>query len=172
MGSFVAKVIPDDRLGSSLYDEIVVTLKVTGAKAVSLVSVSKNLPLIVGFDTADFVQASIDALSLSGTSGITASTSFASTAMGTDTLGFVISHGRVAAAVDILSICTQSAGGTPAASNVIAEGAGRVTTALANSNVSAVAISSGGMIYGRVIHGNLDSATAGFVQLRIRVQTK
>lgn len=160
------KIIPDERLQGALVDTVKLVFRITAAKTISQPS-GIAAPVIAGFDAADFVQASVDALSSSAASGITVATSFGSTAMGTDMFGFVLAHGSAKRVHYVIATVYQSAGGTPVNTYKIFNGAGASTTALANTLTDGCAVSTEGMIYGRFVSANIDSVTTGGIEIEI-----
>jgi hypothetical protein len=122
-------------------------------------SLSTNLagyPIIFGTatNTAPLTQAAID--SFLGVSGdITAATSFGSTAMGTDSIGFVINmQGQAQSALWEEAVLYDST-----RIFVMAAGAGTTTTALTDALSSAFAVTPAGNLYGRLVVTGLDSSS-------------
>jgi hypothetical protein len=165
-----SKEIPDERLKASQVDELSLDFVITGAKTMRQVA-GQNAPVITLFDNGDSSQTAVDAL-LGVASDVTYATSFGSTAMGTDAIGFVIAHGSAMDLVSVEAITYQTAGGTPANTYAIVEGARQATTALANTLTNGCAVTPSGHIYGRVIAANADSTTAGRLKLRIKYRAK
>lgn len=122
----------------------------------SLTTNMAGYPIIFGTSAATpLTQAEIDAfLGVSG--DITAATSFGSTAMGVDAIGFVINmQGQAQSALwasSTLYVATRIF-------NAV-EGAGVTTTALPNTLTQGFAVTPAGNLYGRLIPTGLDSASA------------
>lgn len=99
-------------------------------------------------------QAGVDAfLGISG--DITAATSFGATAMGVDSIGFVINmQGQAASAVWAEAVLYD----TTRIFRLVA-GAGTVTTALPNTLTEGFAVTPGGNLYGRLIPTGTDASS-------------
>ena len=122
----------------------------------SLPTAVAGYPIIFGVATnaGNLTQAAIDAfLGIAG--DVTAATSFGATAMGTDSLGFVINMmGQAVSAISIQA-CLYDATAVP----VGALGQGAVTTALTDALTTKVAVTAGGNLYGRVVATGLDASS-------------
>lgn len=165
-----SKEIQDERMKSSQLDEITFDFVITAAKTMRQVA-GQSAPAITVFDTGDSSQTAVDTL-LNTANDVTYATSFGSTAMGTDTIGFIFAHGSALDIIDVHVSTIQTAGGTPANTTKVFEASRTATTALANTNVDACAVTASGNIYGRFIAANIDSVTTGRVVLRIRYKAK
>lgn len=143
-------------------------VKITGAKTASVIPTLGTPGAIIGFDAGDFTQAASDALI--GTGDIAAvTTSFGSTRMGTDTMGFILNcNGQVRKLVAMQAFIHGDAGATV---NSV-QGVQGTTTALTDANTIACCITTLGNLYGSIILSNLDSVTNGFVRLVFHVKTK
>lgn len=131
----------------------------------SLSPASNASPIILGTatNTAPLTQAGIDAF-LGSSSEVVAATAFGSTAMGTDSLGFVINlNGQAAECISVE--------GTLYDSTVIGKGAVASTSALTDALSTAVAATSSGNVYGRVVASGLD-ASSSMLMLRVQVRLK
>lgn len=124
-------------------------------------------PMLVGSAASgDLTQASIDAyLGVSG--DITAATSFGSTAMGTDALGYVINMGGQAKS----ALWAHADSFLTANAAFLSVGAGTVTTALPNTLTAGFAVTPAGNLYGRFVVTNLDSQT-GSVKIQLACYLK
>lgn len=120
----------------------------------SLLSVMSGYPILLGV-AAELTQSVVDAfLGVSG--DITAATSFGSTAMGVDAIGFVVNmQGQAAAAVLAESVLYDAT----RIFNSVA-GAGTTTTALPNTLTQGFAVTAGGNLYGRLIPTGLDASSS------------
>lgn len=127
----------------------------------SLPAVAAGYPVIFGTatNTGNLTQAAIDAF-LGSTSEIVAATAFGSTAMGTDSLGFVINLGGQAAGLLAMEATLYIAEAE------ITEGVTGVTTALTDALTTAVSITTAGNIYGRAVLTGFDAGSSP-VHLRI-----
>lgn len=164
--SIYSKEVPDERLRDSQVDEVVLEFIISGAKTISQVTL-QNAPVIAIFDTGSSSQAEVDAL-LGDVSDIAYATSFSAVALGTDALGFVVSHGAAKRAVSCAAYSIQVAGGTPTNFQVLFNGNGASTTALASSLGNKFAVTPGGHLYGTVVLTNIDATTSGSIRLVLR----
>jgi hypothetical protein len=159
--------LKSDALQRSQTQELKLYLKITGAKtnaSLSLVS----YPVLLGYDATDLTQVLVEGF-LGHTSTAACATIFDSTSMGTDTIGFVLDmQGQCQTVLGYHSEVMQTAGGTPANASILVQA---TQAALTSSNTSAVAAYDGD-IYGRIVNGNLDSATAGYIKLTIFFRSK
>lgn len=166
--STFSKEIPDERLKRSQYDEVVVEYIVSGAKTAAQVTL-QNAPAILMFDTGDSSQAAVDAL-LGDAADITYATSFSATSLGTDAIGFVVAHGSAKKAISCAVYTCQTAGGSPTNFQVLFNGEGAVTTALASALSNKFAVTPAGHLYGKAVLTNIDSATAGSIRIVLRFE--
>lgn len=163
-----SKEVPDDRLKRSQFDEVTFEFLVTAAKTATQMTL-QGAPVIFGFDTGDFVQASVDTL-LGTANDVVVATSYGSTAMGTNAFGFVVAHGSCKKVISVTASSYQTAGGTPENNFVMFAGAGASQTALPNTLVANCAPTAAGNFYGKVILGNIDSATAAVIKITVRIE--
>lgn len=126
----------------------------------SLPAALRGFPIIFGTatNTAPLTQTAIDAF-LGSTNEVVAATAFGSTAMGTDSLGFVINMGGQAA-----SLIAMEA--TLWLTSEVQDGVTGTTTALTDALSTAVCITSAGNIYGRAVLTGFD---AGSSPVRLRI---
>jgi len=163
-------VLKSDALQLRQFNELKFQFNITGAKTAALCTPQKGSPLAFGFDAGgDLTTASLNSF-LGLTGDVVGDTAFGSTAMGTDALGFVINmEGQAKKAVFMRATVVTTAGGTPATVEIGKEG---VSTALTDALSIAYAVSPAGNLYGRIIASNLDSGTAGFIELVLMFQSK
>jgi len=120
-------------------------------------------PIIMGTATnsGNLTQAAIDAF-LGSSSEVVAATAFGATAMGTDSLGFVVNlQGQARTAVSVEAFLYDA--------TVIGVGAVASTSALTDALSTAVAKTSLGNVYGRVVATGLD-ASSSMLLIRVRVR--
>lgn len=167
MGTY-SKEIPDERLKRSQYDEVKIQYIIGSAKSATQVTL-QNAPAILMFDTGDSSQAAVDAL-LGDAADITYATSFSSTSLGTDAIGFVVAHGSAKKAISAFVKSCQTAGGSPTNFQVLFNGEGAVTTALASALSNKFAVTPAGHLYGKCVLTNIDSCTAGSIEIVLRFE--
>jgi hypothetical protein len=159
--------LKSDALQRSQVQELNFYLKITGAKtnaALSLVS----YPLLAGYDAADLTQVLVEGF-LGHTSTAACATIFDATSLGTDAFGFVIDmQGQCGTLLGYQCAVVQTAGGTPANTSLLTQASQTALT----SALTSVCAAYDGDIYGRVVAGNLDSATAGYIHLRVLYRSK
>lgn len=165
----------NEKLARSQYEVIDNIITITGAKTYADQAYPYPAPVLYGYDTADLTQTKVEAF-LGHTSLITAATSFGSTALGTDALGFVIDMGALisvqtgvsangqAQFVAGLEVEYTTSAAAAAVSGVWVPGV--TTNPLPNTLAAAVTASPDGDVYGHVVLTGLDAATAGYVHLR------
>lgn len=175
--------LKNEKLARSQYATLDAIISITGAKTYSDTNYPYAAPILFGYDAADLTQTKVEAF-LNHKSGITCATSFGSTALGTDTLGFVVdmagfpianppastdpsSKGQAYSVAGIEVVAALSATTSAAVAPVVAwiAGTSPATTTLPNTLASAVGVSTDGDIYGHVVVTGLDAATAGWVHL-------
>ena len=145
--------------------DVIVT--VASSAALSVRSSMLGYPMLVGSAaSAPLDQTTIDAF-LGVSSDITAATSFGSTAMGTDSMGFVINMAGQAKS----ALWAHGDAFLTSNAQFYVNGNGTSTTALANTLTAGFAVTAAGNIYGRLIVTNLDSQT-GSVKLQLGVYLK
>lgn len=167
MSSGYPIVYKSDKVARSQTQEADFVFKITGAKATANLALINN-PVLIGFDAASLTQALVEAF-LGATSTAACATIFDTTSLGTDTIGFVIDMaGQVDKVYSVEATVMQSAGGTPVPSVVVFAEASQA--ALTSANTSAVAEYDGN-IYGRIIAGNIDATTAGFIKLSVKFKS-
>jgi hypothetical protein len=161
-------VLKSDKLARSQMQEVSFYIKITGAKTNASLALINN-PLLPGYDAADLTQTLVEAF-LGHTSTAPCSSIFDSTSMGTDAFGAVID---MAGQCDILYgvQCTvvQTAGGTPANSDQLIQAS---QGGMTGTSLTSACASYDGDVYIRVIAGNLDSATAGYLRIRVLFKAK
>jgi hypothetical protein len=122
-------------------------------------------PVFMGKDEGTFTQAAVDAF-LGSVNEFAVTTAFGSTAMGTDTFGFVLNlQGQAKSALYVdgsLSLVVTDPGAM-----AVGPGKGTVTTVLADTLVTTCAVTTLGNIYGRVTIEGYDGA--GGISAIIRV---
>lgn len=159
-------VFRSDKVARSQTQDVEFFLKITGAKTNSGLALL-TMPILVGYDAAALTQVLVETFT-GQTSSAACATIFDSTSLGTDTIGFVIDMaGQVDKVYAMEVAVVQSAGGTPANTLLLIEAS---QAALTSSNTSAIAEYDGNL-YGRVVAGNLDSATAGYVRIRVKFKS-
>lgn len=163
-----------DRLARSQAQSLRFRWSITGASTVTP-ETTLYFPILTGFTTSlsqSAVNAFFTATTPGKTTSIVAATSFGTTAMGTDAMGFVIDcEGGVSQVLSVRASCWQTAGGTPANTETYVLGTQGVA-ALPNTLVAAVGVSAEGDIYGHVVCTNLTAATAGFLDLEVFFRSK
>lgn len=164
-----------DKLARSQAQVLRFRYRITGAKTVAA-EPTVSLPILTGWDSTDLTTALVTAFFTGNRPGATTTidgaTSFGSTAMGTDAFGFVIdTEGSVAQVVSARVSCVQTAGGTPANTELLVLGT-QGAAALPNTLTSAIGVSAEGDIYGHFVMGNVDAATAGFIDIEIFYRSK
>lgn len=165
-GALTPLFVKSDKLQRCQPQSLNFRLHITGAKANASEAVL-SLPVLTGYDSTDLTQVLVEAF-LGHSSAIVCATAFGSTAMGTDVLGFVIDMQGGAGSIVSYQVSTSlSAGG--ACSGQLIDGS---QSALTNALSSAVAVSSDGDIYGRVLATGLDAATAGYIDLTVFYRSK
>ena len=139
------------------YEPVVSEFCVTLASGVPTVCTGQlGYPVFVGKDAGDFTQALIDTF-LGSTSEFAVTTAFGSTAMGTDTIGFVLNlKGQAKSACWVAGMWSGVA--TDPGSMAIGPGKGTVTTVLADTLVTTCAVTTLGNIYGRITLEGYDGA--------------
>jgi hypothetical protein len=141
-------------------------LHISGAKA-NVAEATLSLPLLTGYDSTDLTQAIVEQF-LGHTSAIVCATAFGSTAMGTDVIGFVLDMQGGAGSIVSIEV-NESLSANGAVLGQLVDGS---QSALTNSLASAVAVSSDGDIYGRILCTGLDAATAGYLDITIFYRSK
>jgi len=160
-------VLKSDKLARSQMQEVTFYLRITGAKTNANLALVNN-PILVGYDAADLTQTLVENF-LGHVSTAAAATIFDTTSMGTDTLGMVVDmNGQVDILYGVRALVVQTAGGTPANSSQLIQAS---QAPLTSSNTSA-AVTADGDVYLRVVAGNLDSATAGFIEIKVLFKPK
>ncbi len=161
------KDIPDDRLKRSQLDEVKFDFRITAAKTASQFPL-QNAPLLLMFDTGDSTQAAADAL-LGTANDVVYATSFSATSLGTDAIGFIISHGSAKKAIAAFLTYRGTAGDTTTVlTNFIGEGA--LTTTLASALSNKFAVTPAGNLYGKAVITGIDACTTGTLQLVLRYE--
>lgn len=167
MSNLQPLMLKSDKLARCQMQELTFYIKITGAKTNASLSLINN-PYLLGYDAADLTQTLVEGF-LGHTSTAACATIFDSTSMGTDTIGGVIDMaGQVDVVYGYRANVIQTAGGTPANSYQLTQAS---QAALTSSNTSAIAAYDGDL-YFRCVAGNLDSATAGFIELRVLFKAK
>jgi len=138
-------------------DPIISTFCVTLASGVPTICTAQlGFPVFIGKDAGDFTQALIDTF-LGSTSEFAVTTAFGSTAMGTDTIGFVLNlQGQAKSAAFVMGMWSGLV--TDPGAMAIGPGKGKVTTVLADTLVTTCAITTAGNLYGRVTLEGYDGA--------------
>lgn len=140
-------------LQNNQYEELEFIVKLDSG-APSLSPASNGSPIIMGTatNTAPLTQAAIDAF-LGSSSEVVAATAFGATAMGTDSLGFVINlQGQAKEAVSLEAFLYDA--------TVIGKGVVASTSALTDALSTALAKTSLGNLYGRVVASGLDASSS------------
>jgi hypothetical protein len=161
------KVTPDDRLQRSQFDEVKFDFSITAAKTASQFPLQAG-PLVVMFDTGDSTQAAVDSL-LGTANDVVYATSFSSTSLGTDAVGFVIAHGSARKAVSCFITYRGTVGDTTTVLlNFVGEGA--ATTTLASALSNKFAVTPAGNLYGKAVVTGIDACTTGTFQIVLRYE--
>lgn len=167
MSSIQPLMLKSDRLARAIPQAITFYIHITGAKT-NASSALINYPYLLGYDATDLTQTLVEGF-LGHTSSAACATIFDATSMGANTIGGVIDmQGQVDKVIAIYAEVYQTAGGTPANSEVFIDGS---QVALTSSNTTALATYDGDL-YFRLVAGNLDSATAGFIRLKVMFRAK
>lgn len=178
MSHLLPLFLKNEKLARSQYVILDSIITITGAKTYADQQYPYTFPALYGYDSTDLTQTKVEAF-LQHPSAITCATSFGSTALGTDTLGFVVdtaglylpnpavvgqrpSVGQVASVAGLQ--VAANLGGT--GSSYWVPGTPPSTTILPNTLPSAIGVSSDGDPYGHVVITGLDAATSGFIHLR------
>ena len=144
-----------------MHQEVTFLIQLTGAKTnASLPLIS--YPYLLGYDSTQLTQSLVEGF-LGHTSAAPCASIFDATSMGTDAIGGVIDmQGQVQTLLGYRASVTQSAGGTPAnGSYLVAATQG----GMAGTSLTLACATYNGDIYFRLISGNLDSTTAGFISI-------
>ena len=161
------KECPDDRLKRSQFDEVKFDYRITAAKTASQFPL-QNAPVALMFEAGDSSQAAIDLL-LGTANDVVYATSFSSTSLGTDAIGFVIAHGSAKKAIGCFITYRGTVGDTTTVLvDFIGEGASTATLASALSNKFAV--TPAGHLYGKAIVTGIDACTTGILQIVLRYE--
>lgn len=136
------------------------------AGAPSLLGSMIGYPVAMGCATnaGALTQTAIDTF-LGSTNEVIAGTAFGATAMGTDSLGFVINCGGQIASAQIMEAWLWVA-------TEIADAVFVSSSALTDALTTAFAVTTAGNLYGRVVLAGLDAATTTPVHIKIAYQTK
>lgn len=172
MSGISALTLWNERLAAAQPAHIRVFLTVTSG-AVSLIGIRNTPPIIAGTAAGDFTQAAVNALlerdsagdllSSSSTAEIDTSVAFGATAMGVDSLGFVLStYGQIDYVLGMTATLHQASEDTRFAARV---------TSLPNTHTAGLFVTPAGNLAGRVILTGLDSAT-GVIELTLHVFSK
>jgi hypothetical protein len=172
MSGLQAMTLWSTRLAASQPSEIKIFLTVTSG-AITLLGVKNTPPIIAGVAAGDFTQAAVNALlekdstgaylSASSTAEIDTTVAFGSTAMGVDSLGFVLSTaGQIDTVLGMTAVLLQGSEDSKFAARV---------TSLPDTLTAGLFVTPAGNLAGRVILTGLDSAT-GVVELTLHVFSK
>lgn len=170
MSGLQALVVANPRLAAAQPHCIRLFFQIT-AGAVTQLLTSDLPPVIVGVASGDFTQAAVNRLlekdstgadlSAASTAEVDVATAFGATAMGVDSIGFVIStNGQFAKAACVVATLNT------VAPRVVAQ-----TTSLPNTLTSGLLVTPAGNLAGRVVLTGLDAAT-GVLVLEIYVWSK
>lgn len=170
--------LKNEKLARSQYAILDNIITITGAKTYADQTYPYAAPILYGYDSTDLTQTLVEAF-LNHPSTITCATSFGSTAMGTDSIGFVVdtaglqlpvpaASGQSASKGQVFSVAGLQVGSSIAGTGVSVwlPGTAPATTTLPNTLANAVGVSTDGDIYGHVVLTGLDAATSGFVHFR------
>lgn len=160
---------PDERLKRSQYDEVVFDFNISAAKTAAQFPL-QNAPIILMFDTGDSTQAAVDAL-LGDASDVVYATSFSSTSLGTDAIGFVVAHQTAAKAIGAYISYRGTAGDTTTVF-VNFQGEGAVTTTLTSALSNKFAVTPAGHLYGKAVVTGIDACTTGTLRIALRYEAK
>lgn len=161
------KEVPDDRLKRSQYDEVKFDFSITAAKTASQFTL-QNAPLLLMFDTGDKAQADADLL-LGTANDVVYATSFSSTSLGTDAIGFMVAHGSAKKAIACFATYRGTVGDTTTVLvNFVGEGA--VTTTLPSALSNKFAVTPAGNLYGKLVITGIDACTTGTLQIVLRYE--
>jgi hypothetical protein len=133
----------------------------------TLVSSMAGYPIIMGTSAAaPLDQTSIDAF-LGNSSDVVAATSFSSTALGVDAIGYVINmQGQAASAILAEAMLYDTT-----RIFVAKQGAGAVTTALTSALADGFAVTPAGNLYGRFVATGLD-ASSNLLVVKLQIYLK
>lgn len=160
------KELPDAAVKSSQLDSIKLLFSRTGAKVATVAPGTGALALAI-FDTADSSQSAVDTL-LSAPGDIAYSTSFGSTALGTNAIGIVAKCQAAKSAVYVKVSDVQIAGGTPVQTVSIVRGNLTDTTPLADTLTNKFAVTPAGNLYLQLVpNSNADAATSGSIEVEL-----
>ena len=137
----------------------------TSNVATLLPSGANGSRIVFGYSAATpLTTAAIDSFT-GNTNDILGDTCFAATAMGTDSMGFVIDmQGQAASAVAVSAILYDS--------TFVGTAAAGTATALTNSLSTALCCSALGNLYGRVVPAGFDAASGKILHLRVVCKLK
>lgn len=172
MSGLSALTVWSSRLAAAQPSQVKLFFTVTSGVA-TLIGIRNTPPVIVGVAAADFTQAAVNALleknsagvdlTASSTAEIDTTVAFGSTAMGVDSLGFVLyMAGQVDYVLGATAILHQASEDVRFVSRV---------TSLPNTLTAGLFVTPAGNLAGRVILTGLDSAT-GVIELTLHVFSK
>lgn len=160
MSTVTPKIMSSPGVGAGQRVHLDYFFTVNSGAATLLPSGNNPTPIVFGYTAAaPLTTAAIDAYT-GKTNDILGDTCFAATAMGTDSMGFVIDmNGQAALAVAIVGVLYDTV--------TLGTAIAGVATALTNSLSTAVSVSPLGNIYGRVVVAGFDAASTKILHLKI-----
>lgn len=163
--SFNNKILKNPSLSDNQHTELDFYFTVNSNVATMLPSGNAGTPMVWGYSAAaPLTTAAIDAFT-GNTNDILGDTCFASTAMGTDSMGFVIDmQGQAAEAVAIVAVLYDTV--------TLGTAIAGVSTALTNSLSTALSVSTLGNLYGRVVVAGFDAASSKILHLKVVCRLK
>lgn len=158
--SVLAQVLKSPGLADNQYTQLDFWFSCTSNVATLLPSGNNGSEIVFGYTAATpLTTAAIDTFT-GNVNDILGDTCFATTAMGTDSMGFVINmNGQAASAVAVEAILYDT--------TFVGTAAAGTSTALTNSLSTALCCSALGNLYGRVVPAGFDAASGKILHLKV-----
>lgn len=163
--SFNNKILKNPGLSDNQSTELDFYFSCTSNVATLLPSGDAGTPIVFGYTAAaPLTTAAIDTFT-GNVNDILGDTCFATTAMGTDSMGFVIDMGgQAAVAVSLIAVLYDTV--------TLGTAVAGTATALTNSLSTALCCSALGNLYGRVVVSGFDAASGKILHLKCVVRLK